>query len=118
MAEFMRNGGVPMWVILLFGLLGLVAAALFARAPAPHKLPVLWALGLATVLSILGGTAAAMGNVFHFVARMPETSPGEPWAPLLFQGLSEAMAPSVLGFTLLSLIAFVAAVGLRRLPRA
>jgi hypothetical protein len=118
MLQLMRDGGIPMVVILLFGAIGLVAAALFARRPEPHKVRFLAAMGLATLFAILSGTAADLAKVCTTVANHEEWSRSPEIHLILLQGLSESMAPSVLGFTLLSLTAFVTAIGFRRMPRS
>lgn len=117
MIELMRNGGHPMWVVLLFGVTSLVSAGLFARRPGLHKLPFLGAMGLATLMSIFSGTAAAIAAVCTNVANNHEWGHNPDIHLILLQGLSESFAPSVLGFNLLSLAAFVTAFGLRRMPR-
>ncbi len=118
MLELMQYGGIPMWVILLFGGVGLAASGLFARRPEPHKLRPLVALGLATLFATLSGSASCFARVCTRVAGNPEWVHSPELVPLLLQGVGESLAPCVLGFSLLALGAFVSAVGLRRMPRS
>lgn len=117
MMQLMRNGGMPMWFILLFGLVALVSAALFARRPVLDKVRFIASMGLATLFSVGAGTAAALAAVCSHVTSNPEWAKSPDLHLILLEGVGEALAPAVLGFTLLSLVAFVTAVGLRRLPQ-
>jgi len=50
MTSLIRDGGAPMWAILLFGLVNLIAALRFAYRPTRARLPPIVALALATYL--------------------------------------------------------------------
>ena len=87
-------------------------AALHAFQPTARRLRFVRAMGLATLFSILTGTCADLASVFvHIPERFGEQA--LPW-PILFQGLAESMSPCIMGFTLLSLSALLAAVGAAR----
>jgi hypothetical protein len=115
MLGFIQEGGYSMWLILVLGLLSLGLAASFAVRPAERKLNLLRPLSLATVFSILGAMAADIGTVMKRVPQLPEfaTSPDARVA-LYTSGIGESMVPAILGFTVLSLVWLLAAVGFRR----
>lgn len=116
MLTVFQEGGFPMYFLLAFGVLALVLAALYARVPSRARLRQALALAFATGFTAITGTAAAIAQVGHqvfgYLARHPETT--LPQALLL--GLAEAMAPMILGFTLLSLVALILALGFYRDP--
>jgi hypothetical protein len=115
MLGFMQEGGYSMWLILVLGLLSLGLAASFALRPAERKLSILRPLSLATVFSILGAIAADLGTVMKRVPQLPEfTSSPDLRVALYTSGIGESMVPAVFGFTILSLVWLVAAVGYRR----
>src|SRR5687767_4885219 len=113
--EFMREGGWSMWVVLLFGLITLVASGLFAFRPDERKIGFIRAMSAATLFSILSGVASCIAAVMHHVPQHPEWSKSPDIHLIVMQGIGESMAPAVLGFTLLSLVWLVAAMGVRRL---
>ena len=100
-----------MIVILLFGFLALGAAIRFARKPELETVGAVRALSMATTFAVLGGTASDLGAVFHY---MVSHDTGDETLTILFTGLSESMAPAILGFSLLAVTWFVSAAGLRR----
>ena len=115
MLTLMREGGYVMFFVLVFGLITLVAAILFAVRPARRKVPFIRGMSYATLFAVLSGICAAFGAVFHHV---PDRFADKPdWHLYLILGLGESMAPGILGFTILSLVALIAAVGARRLAR-
>ncbi len=115
MVGFMQEGGYSMWLILVLGLLSLGLAVSFAVRPVERKLNILRPLSLATVFSILSAIAADLGTVMKRVPQLPEfTSSPDLRVALYTSGIGEAMVPAILGFTILSLVWLVAAVGYRR----
>lgn len=115
MTDLIRNGGAPMWAILIFGLINLGAALRFAYRPARARLPPIVALSLAVLFSIAGGVMADIAAVGSKVPARSEWANSPKIHLLLLQGLAESMAPGILGFSVLSLVALLSAVGLRRL---
>lgn len=118
MLTLIRWGGVPMWFILLFGLLCLGGAAMYALRPTQRRQDFVRGMALATLFSTLTGTCADLASVFVHMPEMPEMIGEKPlvWQ-ILFQGLAESMSPGIMGFTILSLSALLYAVGAAR-PRA
>ncbi len=115
MLRFIQEGGYSMWLILVLGLLSLGLAVSFAARPAERKLNILRPLSLATVFSILGAIAADLGVVMKRVPQLPDfTSNPDLRVALYTSGIGESMVPAILGFTILSLVWLVAAIGYRR----
>src|SRR5581483_7488438 len=111
MLNLIRDGGAPMWAIVLFGALDLAAALRFAYRPARAQLPTIVALGLAVLASIGCGVMADIAAVGSKVPARPEWANDPKIHLILLRGLAESMAPGILGFSTLLLCA----VGLRRL---
>ncbi|MBI5477316.1 MAG: hypothetical protein HY906_00585 [Deltaproteobacteria bacterium] len=70
----------------------------------------------ATLFAILSGICADLAAVGHHVPQRFAEDPK--WYFALILGIGESMAPGIIGFTLLSLVWLVSAVGERRLARA
>jgi hypothetical protein len=117
MPNFMREGGIGMWFILLFGAITFVTAVLFARRPAPARLRTLGALTLTTLLSSLTAFTAGLAKSFGSLTRIPPAM-HDSWYFYAAKGFSESCANLIFGFTLLTLSWMVIAIGLRRLAAA
>lgn len=111
MLTLIRNGGVPVIFVLVFGVLALTGAAYAAARPDERTLRYVKGMIWATVASVGSATCADLGATFQAVSG----APGTPTAMLL-QGLSESMSPGILGFSLVSLAALFVAIAARRLP--
>jgi hypothetical protein len=113
MLKLIHEGGFPMFFIMGFGFVALATAFVFAARPtAAHERFISW-MALATLGAVLCGTCADLATVFHVVARKPLDA--DERTRILLVGLGESMAPGVLGFAILSLVALMLAVGKRRL---
>lgn len=110
MLTLLRNGGVPMVFVLLFGVLALTGAAYAAAKPDVRTVRYVLAMCAATVASTLSGTCADLGATFQHVGNTPGAS-----ARMLYVGISESMSPGILGFSLVSLSFLFVAVAVRRL---
>lgn len=117
MTWLMRAGGFPMWFIAAFGLVALVAAALFARRPDERRLRFIRWMSLATAFQVVAGVASDLAAVFTKVPGRPEWAESPKIHLIVMAGLGESMAPAILGCGLLSMVAFLVALGVRRLPR-
>jgi hypothetical protein len=115
MLNLIRDGGAPMWAILLFGLANLLAALRFAVRPVRGRLPAIAALALAVLFSVACGVMADIAAVGSKVPSRPEWANDPKIHLILLRGLAESMAPGILGFSTLSMVALLCAVGLRRL---
>jgi hypothetical protein len=116
MLDFFRAGGFPMWWILAFGLLDLVLAALFAFRPERRRLPVIMSLSGAVLFSVFAGTAADFAAVAIKVPERLEWANNPKVHLIILTGFGESMSPGILGFSLLSIVCVLCAVGLRKLP--
>lgn len=113
MLTLIRDGGFSMIFILLFGGVALVTSFGFAIAPSPANERFISWMGLATLASILCGTCADVATVMHRVPQM-DLEPDQR-TRIVMQGLSESMAPGILGFAMLAIVALASAIGKRRL---
>jgi hypothetical protein len=114
MWTLIQEGGIPMLVILGFGLTALGAAIVFARRPNGRRYRFVKAMARATLFATLVGLFADAGRVLH---RAPDFA-AEHHIDLdrvLLQGFGEATSPAILGFSLLALVALFTAVGARGL---
>jgi hypothetical protein len=114
MLWLLKAGGFPMVFIVLFGAIALVASALFVRRPDERRLAFIRFMSRATLYSVGAGICADLASVFIHVVRTPEWARSPDMHLIVMEGLGESMAPGILGFTLLSLIAFLTALGARR----
>ena len=114
MLALFRDGGFPMFFLLAFGLGALAFAVRFATAPTWRSLRTALALSAATACTAVTGICAAFAVVGHhapdYLKRHPDTSLPE----VVLLGFAEAMSPGILGFTILSLVALILALGLYR----
>jgi hypothetical protein len=74
---------------------------------------------IATIFIALAGVAKDMATVFTFVHHQLE---GDDWSErlatrVILQGMSESMSPVIFGFSFVALVAFVCAIGCRRMLR-
>jgi hypothetical protein len=114
MATLMREGGFPMFFLLAFGLAALALAVRFAVAPSQRALKTALALSAATTFTAITGICAAFAAVGRqapdYLKRHPESSLAE----VVLLGIGESMSPGILGFTMLSLVALIVALGVYR----
>jgi hypothetical protein len=114
MLTLFAEGGFPMWFLLAFGLATLAFAARFAHTPARRTLRTAFALAGATAFTSVTGVCADLAAVGHHAPGYLEVHPGTTMVEALLQGVAESMSPAIVGFTMLSLAALVAALGLQR----
>lgn len=118
MMDFMRAGGYSMWVVLLFGGIALTTAVIFAFRPDEGRLGFIRGMTAATIFATLSGVAADVGATFHNTVAYEGWEQYPNIAGHILVGLSESTTPAILGFTLLGIVWFVVAIGLRRLSSA
>lgn len=109
--SFFVAGGFPMVFVVVFGLVALGSAVMYAAHPTIGRLAAVASYGLAVGLTSLAGAAVDLSVVF---ARYP-TFPAEEASTAMFMGCSEALSPVILGFSILSIVALTVGVGSRRL---
>lgn len=114
MLGMLRAGGVNMWFLAAFGSVMVWTAIQFARHADPHRLSILRALTVATVVaSIIGfiagliATCSAVGTAPNVVAEQ---------LPLLIQGFAESCTNLVFGGAFVVIAWVLVAVGVRRMP--
>jgi hypothetical protein len=110
----MLEGGFPMFFLLAFGVAALISAARYARFPGRRRLRLTLALALATGFTTLTATCADISAVGHHAHTYLRAHPETTMTEVLLQGLAESMSPGILGFTLLSLVALIASLGIQR----
>jgi hypothetical protein len=114
MMTLFREGGFPMWFLLVFGALSLISSARFALRPAASRLRLAAALSLATLFTVLTAIAAALATVGQQAPGYLAQHPEQTLATVLLQGFAESMSPAILGFTMLTLVALFIALGCYR----
>jgi hypothetical protein len=114
MLTLFQEGGFPMWFLLAFGALLLIAGARFALRPDSARLRLALALGAATLFTTVTAVSAALATVGHqlpdYLARHPELS----LPSVLLQGVAESLSAAILGCTVLTLAALLIALGCHR----
>jgi hypothetical protein len=118
MFDLLREGGVPMVFVVVFGALTLASAGRFAVRGDRRRLGFIAAMGIATLLSAGGGVAADLAAVgHHALERCQLMNLGTDRAACILLGFAESLAPAIVGLTLCSLAAMLAAIGLSRSSR-
>lgn len=107
-----RSGGFPMFFIVAFGMTALITAFSYAMRPSLERERFVRWMGLATIASVICGTAADLAAVAHYVQT--HALEGSRMAAIVIEGLGESMSPAIFGFSILSLAAAMIAVGKRR----
>ena len=114
MMEFMKTGGVAMWLILALGVAVVGLAGSFAWNPSERKLGLVRPLSVALVFLSVAGTAAGIAATMTYVTRVPEFAT-DPKLPLIvLTGIGESITPLILGFTILTTVWLTVTLGLRR----
>jgi hypothetical protein len=114
MATLVLEGGFPVIFLLAFGLLAMAFAVRFATAPTQRVFRTTLALSAATLLTAINGIFAAFSEVAHHAPEYVKNHPHSSLAEVVLLGFGESMSPGILGFTLLSLIALILALGIYR----
>ena len=109
-----RNGGMPMWFILLFGMIGLASAFWYALHPDGKHEGFIRGMSWATFWAIMNGFCSDLATVAMYVASQDPQPDAETRIRILLQGFYESMSPGIIGFAFLSLISLLTAVGRRR----
>src|SRR5262245_46726398 len=115
--HFMGEGGWGMWFVLCFGLITLAAAIGFARRPRPEAEQAVRSFSRATTFSIISTVCLDLAAVGSKVPNLPAFANHPKIHFVIMEGISESLAPAILGCTLLGFAWLVVAVGQRRLAR-
>ena len=111
-----KEGGWWMWFILVFGTIALFTSFWFMMKPNERHLGFIKWMSRAVLFSIGAGVSMAFSIVLHVCAHEDMTA--EMRTRIMIEGFGESLAPAVMGFAFLALIAVVTAVGQRRLDAA
>ena len=114
MLTLFAEGGFPMWFLLAFSVLTLLAAGRFAASPDRSALRVALALAATTLFTVFTSISAAVAQVGHHAPEYLARHPGSSLSSVLLQALAECMSPAILGFTVLSLCALLLGLGFFR----
>ena len=82
MMNLIRDGGYPMFFLLIFGFAGLAASGWYAFRPNRRSLGFVTWIGISVLFGTLQGTCADLGAVFSHVSRMKE---GDNPVPVLLE---------------------------------
>src|SRR4051812_7321030 len=116
MFDLLREGGGPMLFVVIFGLVTLAAAGVFAARGDRRRLGFIVAMGAATLASTAGGICADLAAVGHHAIQ--RCGPHADLSGCVLLGFAESMAPGIVGATLLSLAAMLTAAGISRSSHA
>jgi hypothetical protein len=114
MMTLIREGGWPMWLVLIFGLVSLGTAARFAWQPSRSRLGFIYGISVATMFTSVMAICADLAAVGHSMNQNWDAWKDEP-ARVLCQGFAESMSPGIMGFSFLSMVALLLAAGATRL---
>jgi len=103
-----------MFFLLAFGLAALAFAVRFAVAPSQRAFRTAAALSAATAFTAITGICAAFAAVGHQAPDYLKRHPESTLAEVVLLGIGESMSPGILGFTMLSLVAIIVALGVWR----
>ncbi len=102
-----------MILVLLFGAVLVVFAALYARNPAEHRLRFLRGLSHAQAWVMLGGFMGGVRLTLSSSAQLPDAEQPN-FHRIVAMGIAESSTVVIMGCALLALAWFIAAIGLRK----
>jgi hypothetical protein len=115
MADFMRAGGYPIWIVLALSIPMLYLGVRFAIAADARRLALLRGLTWAQVFAIGSGLAS---NVMAVLSKVGRSLDRPHVLDRLLIGFGEALTPAVLGLSTLTVTWILITFGLRRTPRS
>src|ERR1044071_5516918 len=95
MATLVREGGFPVFFLLLCGVAAIAFAVRFATAPSQRALRTTLALCAATLLTSINGIFAAISAVGHGAPEYLKHHPGSSLAEVVLLGLGESMSAGI-----------------------
>lgn len=113
MLGWMQSGGLGMWFLAPMGLVMLWTAIQFARNADPHRLAILRALTVATIVASFIGFIAGLIST----AKAAESAPGGELVSLLLTGFAESCTNLVFGGAFVVISWILVAGGVRRMPQ-
>ena len=115
MLNFLRAGGIPMIIVISFGLITLFVALRHFWAPSEHRILLVKTLSVATTFSVGAAVTANLAVVMTKVPNHPQWSTSPKLPLIVMTGIGEALTPAVLGFTMLSVSWIFLSSGIRKL---
>jgi hypothetical protein len=112
MKTLIIEGGFPMWFVLALGLVALAGAVAFAARPAAARERFVTRMSMSTLCATLVALASDLGATFHYVGEQEMALDRR--IQMTMVGIGESMAPLIMGFGFLTLIALLVAVGRAR----
>jgi hypothetical protein len=112
--EFIRAGGVNMWVLLALAIPLLWTAINFARNADPQRLSIVRALTFAYIFIAITGFVSGLAATCHYVVGDPAALKDP--LPVLLQGFAESTTNLILGGGIAAITWILVAVGVRRMP--
>lgn len=106
MGTFIREGGWPMWPVLIVGAISIAVAARYVVAPRVQLLPNLAGLGLLTILLGVLGTALGVQASAEYIDRVDDS---QRWIFLL--GLRESLNNLVAALVIVAIDTLVVTLG-------
>ena len=110
MPNWFREGGFPMWITLVFGLLAIGSAARYALRPWRRHLPPMISLAAMTLFSGVFGLVTGLIKSLH---ALPQVGPDQRWIWLV--GLGESLQNVAFAMALVGVAALAAILGTWRL---
>jgi hypothetical protein len=112
--RLMVEGGWGMWFVLAFGVITLVAAIGYALRPERRRAAAVRAFSRSLLFASISVVSLDLATVGARVVANPDWAHSPDLHLILLEGVSESLAPATLGFTLLSLVWLLVALGERR----
>ncbi len=114
MLEFFRDGGMGMYLILLFGFPLIAWSMLYALRPERRQIPLLASLGLATLISGALGFSTGLMMTFRYIQKVPQPEQ----LTISALGFAESITNVILSLMLLAASALLVSVGAFRAARS
>ena len=112
MPGWFRDGGFPMWITMVFGLLAIGASARYALQPVRRYVPLMTSLGVMTLIS---GAFGLTTGLIKSLQALPHVGPDQRWIWMV--GLGESLQNVAFALTLVAVATGAAVVGTWRLSR-
>jgi len=107
MWEFFRDGGIGMYLVLVFGFPLIATSALHALRPERRQLPLLVSLGLATLVSGALGFSLGLMMTFRYIQNVPQPDQFK----ISALGFAESITNLILALMLLALSGLLVSIG-------
>lgn len=121
MLSMVRDGGFPMWFILIFGVVALFGGTRAVARPDRRHLAFVKGMCVVLAASSLSGICACLATVLHrmpseMLSDVPPADLAQRWHLLTLLGIGESLSCGIIGFAFLAVTALCGAVAAQRLP--